>query len=570
MTILKASGRVAEQKNDRSARIEILAFKRNGENITSPVEIKQQFPPHGYVFAPAFFDKFEYALDSLVEITTSALPSQKGGGADVVIMDINKGCKNTGFPVFHLSKEIFINEGSINQPYLKNVIRGELTHFYIRNNGFYYGPFKTSNNEVIPQRGATVNKYLYSFGEYKCGAKFYILFEPTEIVTIIDCMTPLQLVTFLKDQIRNLQINIDIPLLRKAIEAQVVEELEKAKLKRLFATLERFELSKQDFKDLAIVSDKFYKCYKEALEKANEELKEEFIEPLSLLKGQLEGELKSLRLQLQQLTQEKNACQSSLDAASKEFHTISREKERLIQDIRVHSLIHQPVSIKQEKLATYEEQSFLQIGTPFSTLVEFIKLFNSTIQTQENGSGRFGFNAVYQLKDFKCLLSENVHTILQMAKLSNNCRVFIQQVEPDWLKFESFYDNGLRQIWESALNCPDSIHFLILEDLNMASIECYGKPVLDLLSGVRTKLPGVNTSWPRNFWIFGIPLVQAEGYNFGLPLIKNTFRHWGFFPKVAPMEVSKQAESAKLLRVETLYEHEELVPIPSQDYFPEL
>lgn len=570
MNFWKATGRVAEQKGT-SARIEVLSYKKNGKNITSPGEIKQNFPPHGYVFAPGFFEQDDdYPIDTLIEFTTSPVLSYKGGNADSIRMDVARGCKAVGFRVFHMTKEIFVNEFSINQPILKNYIHDDLSHFYLRNNGFYYGPFKTANSDVIPKVGTSVNKYQYDFKEYACGAKYYILFEPSAVVTRIDCMTPNQLANFFRDQVRNQAVNLDINLIKKTFDTLQLDELDKARISRLFKTIEHFEITKNEFKELAAASEKLKMCYQKALDQAVDELKADVIEPLNAQKKQLTAEIESLLQKKQQLFKDNEAYSKSLGIVKKELQDISDNKERLIQDIKIHSLIEQARGVVQARLSTYEERTFLGSGAPFSSLEAFIKLVNNTIETRENGTSMYAYSVIYQFRDARCFYTENIQAILQIARLSNNCKVLIQQVEPDWLKFESLYENGLRQIWQSAHENPEIIHFLILEDLNMASIECYGKPLLDILSGVRTQLPGPRTGWPKNLWIFGIPLLQAEGHQFGLPLIKSTFKGWGYFPRVAPLEIIQREASDRVLQVDTLINHDLKVPSLSHEYFSEL
>ncbi len=127
---------------------------------------------------------------------------------------------------------------------------------------------------------------------------------------------------------------------------------------------------------------------------------------------------------------------------------------------------------------------------------------------------------VHQLKYKKCLLAQNVAIIQKFATVLGNTRIILQQAEPDWLKFEYLCKNGLQRIWELSYDNPDNIHFFVLQDMNTASIECYGKPVLDMASGIRKNLPGLNSQWPRNLWFFGIPIKELTSGEFGLPLVE--------------------------------------------------
>jgi hypothetical protein len=97
-------------------------------------------------------------------------------------------------------------------------------------------------------------------------------------------------------------------------------------------------------------------------------------------------------------------------------------------------------------------------------------------------------------------------------------------------------------------------------------MECYGRPLLDLLNNIRKKLPGMsaqNQLFPDNLWIFGIPLTVSND-DFGLPLIKSTYRNWCSFPKGEAPEFEFD-ESTKVLTIELMLNHN--IPKIATDYF---
>jgi hypothetical protein len=178
-----------------------------------------------------------------------------------------------------------------------------------------------------------------------------------------------------------------------------------------------------------------------------------------------------------------------------------------------------------------------------------------------------GHTSILLLKDYKCLLSVAVEPLQQIAILTNNAKVILQQVEPDWLKYDSLYENGLKLSWESAQANPDIIHFFILEDINLASPECYAKPLNDVIAGIRKTLPGISGTFPPNLWIFGVPLVVDSGQDFGLPLLKISFKHWGALPDKKEEWAFNQENPGLRLTPDILIRHDEIAVSSPDDYF---
>jgi hypothetical protein len=565
MNILKAVGRVAEQRGT-SCRIEVLTFKRNGENVTAASEIKSEFPPYGYVFAPKFFEAFEYNIDTLVEFTTSSFaPTLKGENLDLVLMDVNKPCKQVGFRVFHLPPSVLFTEQSFNQPRLKSFIEEELSHFYIEINNFLYGPFRSTSNDVVPKSGNAVNKYKGTVKEHNTDSKSYILVEPNEIVGTVDCMTQVQLVGFFKEKVRNQQLQLDFSQLKKALDAQPLEGLDSARTLRLLANLEALSISQEEIKSLISFSDDFKDFYEQSVAEAKDEIKQEHLVPLLTEKDKLEQSVNVITAHIKKLKTQEEICTQKLKKLQEDFSFLASEKERLITDIRAHALIGMGES-KQSKLLTYEELLFSGQTESYSDLNEFVNLVNNSILTNENGKSRYAHKVIHQFKDHKCFLCQDIRIAIQIARLSNNCKVLIQQVEPDWLKFDSLYNNGLEHMWRSAHSNPEMLHFFVLEDLNMASIECYGRPLLDLVNGIRHKLPSTDLPWPENLWIFGAPIAHVSE-NFGLPLIRESFLSWGAFPINSNISIDTEINAEKFLKTRQLKEHSVILTVDKHEYF---
>ena len=171
MNIQKVIGAVEEQRGVNSGRIRVISFKKNGIEISNPNEIKSHFPPDGYVFGNSLFnrDECEVKLHSIVEF--SAKENEKfNPGLDETIIDFDKEIKTIGYPVFNINSKILIGDASIDQPILKNFVDTDSSSFYILNDGFVYGPFKSNAGEIIPKKGKEVNRWNFNTIQiYKSG-----------------------------------------------------------------------------------------------------------------------------------------------------------------------------------------------------------------------------------------------------------------------------------------------------------------------------------------------------------------------------------------------------------------
>ncbi len=560
-------GSISERRTD-SGRIKVISFKKSGKIIYNSDEIIRQFPPDGFVFAPSLFNRGEYELYSLIKFSTTD-NEKMSPGLDEFVLDFNKDVKSVGYAVFDIAANILFNDFSINQAILKKFIDIEVTHFYISNYGNLYGPFQTINGEIIPKKGKEVCKWtISSIPLISSGESSYLLEPPTPNGDFIDCMTTLQLTDWLKGQLNNLQLNPALASLKNALALQELEGLDKARLLRGLSHLSTFSINYEQLKILINSSDEFKSFLKNELKRLEENIisenKTKWIEPLEKEKDDLLNVVSELKETKQRNEKELNETLANKAAEKSEYNSILRDKERLIQDIKLQIAVFNSSAGKADRLITYEEQVYKDYHVPFDNLNEFVEVFNSTML---NNQSRYSRTVMSQFKDRRCFLSDNVEAIIKIGRLSNNCKILLQQVEPDWLKFENFYENGLKQIWLSAHENKEMFHFLILQDLNLASIECYARPMLDLLTKVRFKLPGHNLPFPENLWVFGIPIdAGISDEPFGLPMIKNTYKEWGFFPKGVALQFNDRT-SNKVLKVESIFEHNDIISISPDDYF---
>jgi outer membrane murein-binding lipoprotein Lpp len=563
-TISKIRGTVEERRGENNAEIKVWAFKEGNQWYYSENDIIDEFGEYCKVFAGAFFNRYtQISLNNLVEISIKNLNHDATPYSSIH----HTNCTNIGFRLVELPLNAFVSENSINLDVLSSETN-TFSDIYFHNNDFLFGPFKNENQSIKPKIGKEVGKFKYTESVIiPSEDKFYILDAPREKICDVDCMTAAQSADFLKEKLRTVQ-GLDFDKIKKQIEKIELNGLDKDRLEKAKSYLNQIELNYTTVKNLIENNTDFQQIFEKAVESSKNEIKVEYeaktIQPLKVKVEQVEKQIEAKKAEKEKADNQLNRINRELEPLRKEYEHLKSEKERLIEDIKVHALIQQTPSVQivhSANFYTYEIQDFSRNVEFFKELNDFRKIIGDI---EKSSLARRCFDL---LKDYKCLLSNDIKMILALAKATNNCKVLIQQVEPDWLKFEHFYENGLKQIWQAAHQEPDKIYFFLLQDLNMASIECYGKPLLDLLAGIRVNLPMENTPFPKNLLIFGFPIETAEDDNFGLPLIKKTFKNWGGLPKTNEGHIINDIQSENKLTVAQVFEHDNISSGYLNDYF---
>jgi hypothetical protein len=561
MSIMKVYGRVFEKKSGASCRIEVLGFTSDGDLLTDNAKIKQAFPPSGVVFAPGFLDRFpEYQIDSMIEFVVNPVPS---GHPDKYLMDTTKGCKRSGFPIVNIKGAILIDDQAINQPVLKQYVREEIPHFFIKHGGFLYGPFESQQGDVVPKSVGTANKYPVPAEIVYISSTPYLLTEPANPVACLDCMTISQLTNFLKTTVKNYKIAGDIASFKRALDNITLDGLSAVRLKRIVTSLDYLNFSFEELQSMAALSADFKQLYDRSLANVRDQVEDQYLTPALTKKESVDKEIKNLQQQLDKKKRDEQKLQSAIDNLKTDLSFLNENKDKLIQEIRLKADIQQPGQTPDLALTIAETIDYTLPLDPCKDLREYVTIIRKSLDVTANTTQNDPLFFPFLLQDFRCWLVEDIRMILGFARLTANCKLVIQQVEPDWIKFEKLYQNGLRQIWESAHESPDLIHFLLLEDLNLAGVECYGKPMLDVNQGIRTQLPGVYTGWPPNLWVFASFLPPTQ-HGFGLPLYRKTFESWGFVPATTSAKWKTDLTATTKLTVASILQNTEMsAPIPN-------
>lgn len=84
---------------------------------------------------------------------------------------------------------------------------------------------------------------------------------------------------------------------------------------------------------------------------------------------------------------------------------------------------------------------------------------------------------------------------------SHKCKYLTEYVSVKWTSFEDLWGNGLEYIVSKCIEDTDTMHFLLLQNINMSYIPSFLQPLVDLQKGIITKFPASDIPFPKNLRI---------------------------------------------------------------------
>ena len=435
-----------------------------------------------------------------------------------------------------------------------------------------FGPFKAISSDsdytFRPYIGKSINVYtmpattFYDTYSFK-GAAFieYILNERLlsnyKDNIEIDCSTHKQLITWLKDKFaekisdsRNKKLedinNIFNDL--KKVDTSALQQdmtyfnraLSNIKLIDNYIDWEE-DKYKQLAHELTSNSTEFNKAIaafvakkqEEALQQANFKI-DEYTELTAEAKKEYEESRSKLEAAIKNLEDKKELAQQNLDATQKQLNLLENNKQGILDTIKLQldlGLIGNGGNSKDqynEKISYYQS-----IGTCISDNINDIGIAESMFYSfVRNNTPK-----VYQ--SFRDNLSENNNTLLYKramfipspswaylyANALGKSRLLCLSVEHDWLHFKDFANHGLTTIWKDAHENPDWNYVLLLEGINITTVECGLRPLLDVIDHLRPTLADTGLPMPKNLKIFATVLSQQS--EMGTALRAERFKNWG-------------------------------------------
>lgn len=533
----------------------VIGIRSNdGQIVTDEDEIGMVFPEKGEIITFQTFQGKNEALlnvDDLVEIPVKDIKPIEAEG-HLTSVNHEPMLKRICYEVIEIPFELFTDscfrlEG-VDKELIGKKFRFGSAELYLSIASQIYGPFKLVNGKMEPKLGKDVTIFRFdpeTMMTYRGDS--YLLERPKNEIGRADCMSSGQLMDWVKDKIKeygnyNGDINNIIKLLKKTESFD--SNLDRSRFARALSTLENIELSIDDIDKLFSKTSTWHKVFQKCFEKnemafRNEHLLnlEKEFEQVNTHQAERSSEMdKSITIKEVKIAEKSSQLddlQRIIEEKSNELSAIDQRRDELILSIKLQANIAggpAPSLLKKaEQLQNYEMRDLKNISQIyFETIDDYL----------DELKGRWGYTADKRrlfessltiILQKRFLLASNTNFILALIQSLGNSRVCLQQAEVDWIKFGNLFPKGLEQIIESAETDPSLSHYFILQDFNLPSFECYGKPLVDLADGIRVMVPGTDRLWPINLFVVLIPIAIRDA-DLGFKINKETFQNWGILP----------------------------------------
>jgi len=508
----------------------VVAFVRNNELEQDPVVIASFFTTNSMIFLNKIYSEIpRLTSNQLVELTVKNFNNEVDEGKNIYVGI--KNAKTVGSIVIDIPNEYFkenhIEIVQINKYLeLNKYLDLDLGYFYLFDSRMLYGPFRINNRILESINGKNVNSFeYYSDGliEVEGYDYSYIINKPTKSVKILDCMTAPQLINFLKDQLTIDRAEINI--IKKTIDQilslnEEKSELDTIRLSRSTNVLNSIILSYEELKKLSTKDHFWSKMIKQQLDENKEQLKNEVMADIQSdisekkkVKNDIINQIKEKHLEIESLNR-------SIAELSNQYNKILKNKEELILSIQIASGSHQ----KQVNNQPFYEVIKSSAADKYKDLEEFYDQCETKVKNKKELK-----ETLYILKENKFIIGNSTELVINAIQHLGSYQIMLQNAEPDWLKYSFLEKNGFGEFTSSAKAHPDLPFFFVLQDFNIASFECYGKPILDVVNHVRQNIPGTPSKWPSNLYFIMIK-IQSEIEDFGFELNDSSFTNWHFLP----------------------------------------
>lgn len=513
----------------------VVAFVRDKDYINDEDTIAEFFKTDSKIFSDKIFNKLpDIKINQLVEIIPAGINKTTiEGRNDYVYL---KSIKKIGSLIIDIPNK-YLSNGYINLEELNNYFEvngffnNDLGNFYIYDNEKLYGPFKINNGKIQPKKDTYVHSFQYVIDDLIEVESFkfsYLIKEPKNKIDIVDCMTVSQLMDFLKN---TLTIDrVDINLIKKTFEnissinaGQTI--LDKIRLERSSLHLSQLILSYEELKKISSKSNEWNILVDKIIKENKKQFEEEILDEIELNIQKKENHKNQLQTEIKLKHNELNKLAYEFNKLKKEIEDINSKRDDLILSIQIASGINN----NKESRNNYENNNYHEIiiSEKPATICDLDELYDQ-INYNINRKNDLR-NSIYILKENKFIISNSTELTLNAIQHLGNFKIMIQNAEADWLKFNFLQENGFHLISKNAIENPETLHFFVLQDFNIASFECYGKPIIDISNGIRNKIPGTQNIWPNNLF-FILIAVDSNIDNFGFPINKSTFKNWCFLP----------------------------------------
>lgn len=543
----------SDKTNDgNGGNCKVIGIELDNLYIDDPEEICDIFYTSGIIFSNKLY---EYGIDIEINDLIEIIPSkinfdiEENRNIYVGIKQVNK----LGTPVIDIPSEYLTDEylDLENITYFcnsNNLIQPHITRLYLCDHNQIFGPLKYENNKILPIKGKETNTFEYHIEELiedELLSHLYLIKEPRVKIKTVDCSTPTQLVEFLKDRISIDRADLNL-ILKVGQEISLINNkdsgLDLVRLKRAERYLNQLKLSFEQLQKLGQNKD-WAEVVKNCIDEHEEEFEKAVLGKLHSNLDEIEKEIETKNTELVLIGELLEKEQYKLSEMQDQIQVLESKKDEIISIIRIMANIQQPtLASAVDSNKTYEDSisvellSHLSGSSIYTDLYDFYEELFDKFKFHVKNQDKYE-DGLILLKESRFLLAKSTDYILNLLSHVGDAKVAIHHAEADWLKFKLWKDNGLLSVIKQASDDIDQHYFYVLQDFNIASFECYGKPILDISNRIRTTIDGVQTL-PSNFTIILIR-TDEEIDDFGFELNKSTFKNWKCLPNISSINLIK-------------------------------
>lgn len=385
----------------------------------------------------------------------------------------------------------------------------------------------------------------------------------------------------------------------KNLDSAIIEN----RLKRLLSIDTSISLMFDSLKDIAETpwfSEVVNRSISQEKEHLIEQLKNDNLQDIQKIKEDHDLELMQLeeeqKAKIEKLHQEIDEKRKDLEAQERSLDAKLQEKTFEIE------LLDETVKEKQQAITTLEE-SIAKMNDRKASIIQDFSIIQEVLSTsvpQDNVAGivsskqftleeiNYSANPITRFQAYvksledvlkvndapKCspqalarLLAKYLvvlcpsQTIAQsLIMASHKCRYMTEYVSAKWASFDDLWNNGLAYVVGKSNKEPETIHFLLLQNINLSYLPNYLQPLADLQKGLITKFPATDIPLPKNLRIL---CTVAEDELITMPA--SVLKHFGCIDKACQFDISSamiMADDANLGYLTT----EELIREGRQDF----
>ena len=577
-----------DENKSPNAMLKVIAIKENGSyKKLSSEDAKNYCPPSGKVFGPQFFAPYnsDFYVGPFVEFDI-----KRGHEKEVkvinqtdFIVEYNIKPKAINLPrliPYNGKIKNIVSHGYLSPSELvatvdlNNVFNGKSSTFFLydQETKTAIGIFKytSGNNTVQSNFGKDVQEFKIKSSDIVADADGanYLLFNPKfnnlERGSLIDFMTNEQLEDWFRSKVKSLsQIDRDVlSRLCGFAESQSFEDdRDISRLERLKAKNEAIDIGLQTVIDLICNNPKYASLYSDKIEQIEKEVKDNFekkyLEQAGYVIKDNKDKIDSLKAELTSLESKFEAEKKRIqDEAANEKAKLDQKKENLVKEIEAEDKklkgikdnydsvvasisVAVPLLNSASKKETVSSESFEissfdipngENSKPY-TLVKketeetFVKYLQRHV-----GFANEKFNEYLKqtgnIFSHRACFIPNTAIAFLFAKAFRNTKVFVMNVEHDWLHYTDFCKHGLLEAFKEVAKAQNKNFILVLDALNITQPECGLRPLLNFINNEVPTFDGFTGQFPNNLTIMATLLPTTGENPVGLKLPNNYFNEW--------------------------------------------